>query len=90
MLGAPIGARFTLEASLHANEADSFADGIEQKIRGAQYVPAILERTGAWAWKVSSSRSPDPVHAVFTDMEGVQDQLFNRFVRAYYRVVDNE
>ena len=90
MLGAPIGARFTLEASLHANEADSFADGIEQKIRGAQYVPAILQRTGAWAWKVSSSRSPDPVHAVFTDMEGVQDQLFNRFVRAYYRVVDNE
>ena len=90
MLGAPIGARFTLEASLHANEADSFADGIEQKIRGAQYVPAILQRTGAWAWKVSSSRSPDPVHAVFTDMDGVQDQLFNRFVRAYYRVVDNE
>lgn len=47
ILAMPIntGVYLVFEASLHHNMADSFADGVQEKIMGAEYHPVVLTRS---------------------------------------------
>ena len=80
----PIDSRISVQASRNAYEADSFADGVHDRIINAEYVTATLSRRGPWEWTLEVAGAHE-LHDAWGDKDAVQDHLFNRFVRGYYR-----
>ena len=80
----PIDSRISVQASRNAYEADSFADGVHDRIINAEYVTATLSRRGPWEWTLEVAGAHE-LHDAWGDKDAVQDHLLNRFVRGYYR-----
>ena len=67
-----------------STEADSYANGVAERILAAPYVNAILTRKGQWSYEMTCS---DPAMAImrWDEKDEVTDSLLNRFNREYYR-----
>jgi hypothetical protein len=77
-----VGQSLHFLASKAANLADSFEDGVHEKIMSAKFVTSSLERTGKFNFEVKDGKG----NLVFQckDEDEFVDQILNRFVREYY------
>ena len=86
ILALDVGKSIELEVSAQHNLADSFGDGIEEKISNAPYKTATLTRLCDWIYELSAYGS-DQLHLKTSNIETVRDQVFGRVQRGYWRAV---
>ena len=78
------GEEIIVEASILAQTADSCADGVGEAILAATYVEARLQRKEDWKWRLTAADCGD-LGVLFDGKDDIQDNLFGRIERGYYR-----
>ena len=84
----PVGESFYFLSSTAANLADSFEDGVHEKIMSAKFVKTSLQRTGKYNFEVKDGKGK--VIFECKDEDQFVDQILNRFVREYYQPLPPE